>query len=122
RHDLRRHPVESPVRAARQAGPAEGGRIRRAACRRPPGTRTSAGIRRVTVIYFPLALLVSLLASLALCAAVRRGAPAIGAVVPPRPDRWHSEPTPTMGGVAIAVATVLGFALMVPNVNLGVMP
>ena len=35
---------------------------------------------------------------------MRRLAPAIGAVVPPRPDRWHSAPTPTMGGVAIAAA------------------
>jgi UDP-GlcNAc:undecaprenyl-phosphate GlcNAc-1-phosphate transferase len=74
------------------------------------------------VIYLPLALLVSLLASVALCAVVRRGAPAIGAVVPPRPDRWHSDPTPTMGGVAIALATVLGFALIVVRVAPGVMP
>ena len=29
--------------------------------------------------------------------------PTIGAVVPPRPDRWHSAPTPTMGGMAIAI-------------------
>src|SRR6187401_1494839 len=35
----------------------------------------------------------------------------IGAVVPPRPDRWHSQPTPTMGGVAIAGATIVAFAL-----------
>ena len=39
-------------------------------------------------------------------AAVRRVAPSIGAVVPPRPDRWHNTPTPTMGGVAIAAATL----------------
>jgi UDP-GlcNAc:undecaprenyl-phosphate GlcNAc-1-phosphate transferase len=54
-----------------------------------------------------------MLASVALCALVRRTAPAIGAVVPPRADRWHSEPTPTMGGVAIAVAAVLGFGVIV---------
>jgi UDP-GlcNAc:undecaprenyl-phosphate GlcNAc-1-phosphate transferase len=41
---------------------------------------------------------------------VRRVAPAIGAVVPPRNDRWHSTPTPTMGGMAIAAGTVVGFA------------
>jgi UDP-GlcNAc:undecaprenyl-phosphate GlcNAc-1-phosphate transferase len=54
-----------------------------------------------------------MLACVALCALVRRTAPAIGAVVPPRADRWHSEPTPTMGGVAIAVAAVLGFGVIV---------
>jgi UDP-GlcNAc:undecaprenyl-phosphate GlcNAc-1-phosphate transferase len=43
-------------------------------------------------------------------ALVRRYASAIGAVVPPRPDRWHRAPTPTMGGIAIAVAAVVGFA------------
>jgi UDP-GlcNAc:undecaprenyl-phosphate GlcNAc-1-phosphate transferase len=42
---------------------------------------------------------------------VRRLAPAYGAVVPPRPDRWHSVPTPTMGGIAIAAATVAGFGV-----------
>jgi len=65
------------------------------------------------VIYSSLAFLISMLASVALCALVRRTAPAIGAVVPPRADRWHSEPTPTMGGVAIAVAAVLGFGVVV---------
>ena len=40
---------------------------------------------------------------------VRRLAPAIGAVVPPRADRWHEQPTPTMGGIAIAAATLIGF-------------
>ena len=54
-----------------------------------------------------------MLACVALCALVRRTAPAIGAVVPPRADRWHSEPTPTMGGIAIAVAAVLGFGVIV---------
>ncbi len=48
--------------------------------------------------------------AVALGALVRRYAPGIGAVVPPRPDRWHSTPTATMGGIAIALATVLGFA------------
>ena len=45
--------------------------------------------------------------SLAGGAFVRRMAAAGGAVVPPRADRWHSAPTPTMGGVAIAAATVV---------------
>ena len=65
------------------------------------------------MIYSSLAFLISMLACVALCALVRRTAPAIGAVVPPRADRWHSEPTPTMGGVAIAVAAVLGFGVIV---------
>jgi len=43
---------------------------------------------------------------------VRRTAPALGAVVPPRADRWHDQPTPTMGGVAIAAATALGFLIV----------
>jgi UDP-GlcNAc:undecaprenyl-phosphate GlcNAc-1-phosphate transferase len=46
--------------------------------------------------------------SVAAGAMVRRTAPRIGAVVPPRPDRWHSTPTPTMGGVAIVLGTAAG--------------
>lgn len=57
-----------------------------------------------------LAFAVAALAAVALGAVVRRGSAAIGAVVPPRPDRWHSEPTPTMGGIAIAGGTVAGLA------------
>ena len=57
-------------------------------------------------------------AAVALGAVVRRVAPAIGAVVPPRPDRWHNAPTPTMGGVAIAAATMLGFLVIVFRVDL----
>ena len=67
-------------------------------------------------MYSSLAFLIAMLACVALCALVRRVAPAIGAVVPPRADRWHREPTPTMGGVAIAVATVLGFGIIVGHV------
>src|SRR5918999_4335894 len=44
---------------------------------------------------------------------VRRAAPAVGAVVPPRPNRWHEHPTPTMGGVAIAAATAVGFLAVI---------
>jgi UDP-GlcNAc:undecaprenyl-phosphate GlcNAc-1-phosphate transferase len=64
------------------------------------------------LISLSLAFLASTLASVALCAVVRRTAPSIGAVVPPRTDRWHSEPTPTMGGIAIALATMLGFSMI----------
>jgi UDP-GlcNAc:undecaprenyl-phosphate GlcNAc-1-phosphate transferase len=51
--------------------------------------------------------------AVALGALVRRAAPAVGAVVPPRADRWHDHPTPTMGGVAIASATALGFLAVI---------
>jgi UDP-GlcNAc:undecaprenyl-phosphate/decaprenyl-phosphate GlcNAc-1-phosphate transferase len=46
-------------------------------------------------------------------ALVRRTAPAIGAVMPPRSDRWHHAPTPTMGGIAIAIGTAAGFFVVV---------
>jgi UDP-GlcNAc:undecaprenyl-phosphate/decaprenyl-phosphate GlcNAc-1-phosphate transferase len=59
-----------------------------------------------------LAFLIGTGAAVALGTVVRRTAPAIGAVVPPRPDRWHREPTPTMGGIAIAGGTVLGFTVV----------
>ncbi len=51
-------------------------------------------------------------------ALIRRLAPASGAVVPPRPDRWHTSPTPTMGGIAIAAATIAGFAVIVARPDL----
>jgi len=51
--------------------------------------------------------------AVALGALVRRAATAVGAVVPPRSDRWHDRPTPTMGGVAIAGATALGFLAVI---------
>lgn len=51
-------------------------------------------------------------------AVVRRLAPAGGAVVPPRPDRWHTEPTPTMGGVAIVAGTFVGFAVIAARPDL----
>ena len=64
-----------------------------------------------------VAFVVSLVASAVFGGLMRRVATSIGAVVPPRPDRWHNSPTPTMGGVAIAFATVLGVALTVWRVD-----
>ena len=66
----------------------------------------------------------ALVASLVLGAVVRRFAPTIGAVVPPRPDRWHRAPTPTMGGIAIALATMLGFVVVAwqPSIVANLMP
>ena len=60
---------------------------------------------------------VAIAASVLLSAAMRRVSTAIGAVVPPRPDRWHNSPTPTMGGVAIALATMGALALTVLRVD-----
>jgi UDP-GlcNAc:undecaprenyl-phosphate GlcNAc-1-phosphate transferase len=39
---------------------------------------------------------------------VRRTAIRVGAVVPPRPDRWHRTPTPTFGGIAIMAGLIAG--------------
>ena len=66
-----------------------------------------------------LAFVVAVAVAVAMGALVRRTAPGIGAVVPPRADRWHREPTPTMGGVAIVVATAIGFLVAAPRVDVG---
>jgi UDP-GlcNAc:undecaprenyl-phosphate/decaprenyl-phosphate GlcNAc-1-phosphate transferase len=60
-----------------------------------------------------IAFLVAVAVTIGTGALVRRYAPSTGAVVPPRPDRWHSAPTPTMGGIAIAIGTVAGFLVLV---------
>jgi UDP-GlcNAc:undecaprenyl-phosphate/decaprenyl-phosphate GlcNAc-1-phosphate transferase len=59
-----------------------------------------------------IAFIVATISSVALGNVVRRAAPAAGAVVPPRPDRWHSSPTPTMGGIAIAGGTFIGLLVI----------
>ena len=69
------------------------------------------GVEFSPTVTAPLSLLVATLTALVAGAAVRRLASVHGAVVPPRPDRWHSAPTPTMGGIAIVAATVAGFAV-----------
>jgi UDP-GlcNAc:undecaprenyl-phosphate GlcNAc-1-phosphate transferase len=66
------------------------------------------------VILYIVVFLVSVGTAVALGAVVRRTAPAIGAVVPPRPDRWNRTPTPTLGGIAIASGTAAGLAAAVP--------
>ena len=65
-----------------------------------------------------LAFVIATVASVTLGAVVRRFAPSFGAVVPPRPDRWHRAPTPTMGGIAISGATVIGFVVVAVNPSL----
>ena len=57
------------------------------------------------------AFLTALVLSILLGAVMRWLSASIGAVVPPRPDRWHSQPTPTMGGVAIAGAAIVAFGI-----------
>jgi UDP-GlcNAc:undecaprenyl-phosphate GlcNAc-1-phosphate transferase len=64
----------------------------------------------VTVL-LAIAIVTATVTALAVGALVRRLAPVYGAVVPPRADRWHSVPTPTMGGIAIAAATLAGFGV-----------
>jgi UDP-GlcNAc:undecaprenyl-phosphate/decaprenyl-phosphate GlcNAc-1-phosphate transferase len=66
-----------------------------------------------------LAFVIAVAVALAMGAFVRRTAPVIGAVVPPRPDRWHRQPTPTMGGVAIVVATAIAFLVTALRVDVG---
>jgi UDP-GlcNAc:undecaprenyl-phosphate GlcNAc-1-phosphate transferase len=69
-----------------------------------------------------LVLAISVTAALAAGAVIRHVAPAIGAVVPPRPDRWHSTPTPTMGGIAIAVGTLAGSLVLAAQPDLAGAP
>ena len=66
-----------------------------------------------------LALVLGAAVSVALGGVVRQYGPALGAVVPPRPDRWHNAPTPTMGGIAIAAATLVAVAVVLPLLDLG---
>ncbi len=42
---------------------------------------------------------------------VRRAALARGVVVPPRPDRWHRQPTPTYGGIGVVAGLFAGAAI-----------
>ena len=65
------------------------------------------------MIFLAIIFVIATLSSLAGGRLVRHLATSAGAVIPPRPDRWHSSPTPTMGGVAIASATLIGFAAIV---------
>jgi UDP-GlcNAc:undecaprenyl-phosphate GlcNAc-1-phosphate transferase len=53
--------------------------------------------------------------ALVLTVLARAVSPKIGLVATPRRDRWHSEPTPLLGGVAIYLAVVVGFYLFAPK-------
>jgi UDP-GlcNAc:undecaprenyl-phosphate GlcNAc-1-phosphate transferase len=58
-----------------------------------------------------LTLLAGAVVSFAAGGLVRRAAIRSGAVVSPRPDRWHRTPTPTFGGVAIVAGVLAGAAV-----------
>ena len=64
------------------------------------------------LIFLAIVFAIAAVCSVAGGAVVRRFAQAGGAVVPPRPDRWHTSPTPTMGGLAIAAGTAAGFSVI----------
>jgi UDP-GlcNAc:undecaprenyl-phosphate/decaprenyl-phosphate GlcNAc-1-phosphate transferase len=77
------------------------------------------GIDVVPIVITVVSFLVATVTAVAAGAIVRRLAPAYGAVVPPRPDRWHCAPTPTLGGIAIVVATLIGFGVGLAGPLLG---
>jgi UDP-GlcNAc:undecaprenyl-phosphate GlcNAc-1-phosphate transferase len=56
----------------------------------------------------------SAMAALVAGGAVRRAAIRYGAIVPLRADRWHRHPTPTFGGIAIALGILAGIAWRIP--------
>lgn len=57
-----------------------------------------------------LTFLIAAITSFAVGGVVRRTAIRLGAVVPPRPDRWHRHPTPTFGGIGIIAGIAVGAA------------
>ncbi len=62
-----------------------------------------------------LILAVAATVGLAAAGGVRRLALRRGAVVPPRQDRWHRSPTPTLGGLAIAAGSLTVLATHAPS-------
>ena len=63
--------------------------------------------------------LVSLGLALALTPAVRMLARQFGFVAKPKTDRWHKKPTAMMGGVAIWIAVVATYLVLVPHSGAG---
>ncbi|MBI3079218.1 MAG: hypothetical protein HYY85_19875 [Deltaproteobacteria bacterium] len=64
---------------------------------------------------FLLPAAVAFLISVALTPVARALALRAGAVASPRQDRWHREPTPLLGGIAVYVAFVTSLALFLPR-------
>ena len=60
---------------------------------------------------------ISLLLTLACVPAVRRLAAHWGCVALPKKDRWHSRPTPTLGGVAFYAGFVATAVLFSPSLT-----
>lgn len=58
---------------------------------------------------------ISILISAMLTVAVRAFARKYGHVAKPKSDRWHKRPTAMLGGVAIALATLIGYIAFVPK-------
>jgi UDP-GlcNAc:undecaprenyl-phosphate GlcNAc-1-phosphate transferase len=61
---------------------------------------------------YPLGLAVGAVLAALLTPLAGRLAHRAGIVAAPRPDRWHSSPTPMLGGVAIFLAVAVAFALI----------
>ena len=57
----------------------------------------------------------SIALSVVLTLAVRAFAHKTGQVAKPKSDRWHKRPTAMLGGVAIALSTLIGYLLFVPK-------
>ncbi|HYV05704.1 MAG TPA: MraY family glycosyltransferase, partial [Blastocatellia bacterium] len=62
-----------------------------------------------------IASLSTLLLSIALTAVARIVSHRVGLVAAPRRDRWHSKPTPLLGGLAIYAAFLAGFFFFGPR-------
>lgn len=58
-----------------------------------------------------IAAIVSFLAALALVPICRRVALRLGYIATPKPDRWHTTPTPILGGIVIAIVPLVGSVL-----------
>lgn len=68
------------------------------------------------ILSYPLAAGgITLVLAAALTYAVREISQRRGFVAKPKSDRWHKRPTAMMGGVAIFLAVLLGYALFVPK-------
>jgi UDP-GlcNAc:undecaprenyl-phosphate GlcNAc-1-phosphate transferase len=48
---------------------------------------------------------------------VRAASPRVGMLAAPRRDRWHQNPTPVLGGVAIYISFVVGFLVFAPRLS-----
>lgn len=62
-----------------------------------------------------LASLSTLLLGVILTLIARAASHRVGMVAAPRQDRWHQQPTPMLGGVAIYAAFVIGFLIFAPK-------